>query len=829
MPERDKLNKITYYAKRSVFLLIFLLPFTFPFYLLLSYFKVFKRNFLAFLLLHIVSFCGIFFYLKIVIFDKLPKIEKIIDYKPSLSTKFYDSQGDIIFELGVQKRSFTPIERIPQKLIQAFIAAEDKTFYTNNGIDLYGIFRMAVTNLYKILKKERLEGASTITQQVVRNILLTNERTITRKLKELILSYQLTKAVRKDKIMEIYLNHIYLGMKSYGVTTASESYFNKNLEHLTLPEMATLAALPKAPSAINPFKNKIRTTSRRNWILKRMLEDRYISEDEYHLAISQDLVVKSVKDTNYSPFYAPVFFAKSNIIKSSIIDEDSLVNNGYSIKLTIDKQMQQIAQNSLNRGLIDYTKKAGFYGPLYQFQESSLSDNNWHKLLLSVDEIDEIGDLTLAIVLKVSKDKVEVGLQDNTVSYIDLNDMLWARRRLASGEIGPEIKKCSDILSVGDIIAVKKVQDKVTLEQIPKINGSLVAIDSKTGKILAMVGGYLDIAGSFNRATQAIRQLGSTVKPFIYAAALESNITPADIFMDSDISFNIGSGVVWKPRNHTRTTDGPVTFRMGLEKSLNTVTVRISDRIGVSKIRNYLIDFGINKDPEANLSVAVGSIESSLLAVVRGYSCFVNQGVMLDPYIVEEIKSNDSAFEKILLTGIDFNPVVHNSITDSTVAENEKKPIISSDSAYQVLSILEGAVKRGTAHQLSSLDFPVAAKSGTSDKGKDLWTIAITADVIVGVYVGYDNNLPTEKYGSQVSLPIVKEFLSLMKHSNSNFKMPEKPLQYVKIDRLTGKRTNRPLSNEVIYELFKISDQLPKFESELGEEKIYDITDLEKE
>lgn len=858
----------------------------FPFFLVRWYFRLMRYKFGKFLLLNIlitaivtgyVSFCYI----------TLPDISKINNYTPSLSSKFYDRNDKLIYEVGNEKRTPVKIEQIPKELIQAFIAAEDKTFYTNHGIDLYGLTRTIIQDFNKLIRRQRLAGASTITQQVVKNVLLTNEYSLSRKIKELILSYRISKIVPKNKIMEIYLNHIYFGMRAYGISSAAEEYFSKSVAQLTIPEMAMLAAMPKAPSSINPFKNYNRAISRRNWVLQRMLEDGYITQDQYEQFSKSELIVK--KHSNfYAPFYAPSFFAQNLLTDKTLeISKDDILNNGYKVKLTIDGDMQKVAQRALNKSLENYSKNHGFVGSIYSFSEEAVKNNSPAMLLRSIDEPENLGRFQLAVVQRVDDDKVLIGLQNNNDGIILLNDMLWAKQKITETKLNKaKITKCGDVLKVGDVVVVlPKTKDSkyYSLEQLPQINGGVLALNPKTGEILAMVGGYIDTAGTFNRAVQAFRQIGSTVKPFVYGVALEKGFTPSSIFMDADVNINIGNGVVWTPSNHNNITNGPITLRDGLERSKNTVTIRIAEAIGIKAIRDIIIKSGINNKPQNNLSIAMGSVESSLINIAKAYSAFVNEGVIPNTYLISTVKQIDKNSEdKTLLGKIYFNNCDANvrcnleieedasldqvanlidetdkiinmkntnainnknkndintnngDITNINKTAEERKTctIFSPETAYQINNILQGAVTRGTAYRLSGLGFPVAAKTGTSNEGKDMWTVAITPELVVAVFVGYDSPTETGNYGSQYALPVVKDILLEMSNSYkfSELKTPEN-IRYVKINRKTGKQVsgeyakNNNEDKQYIFEIFKKKDVLPKVESAYKEENI-DITDI---
>jgi len=514
-----------------------------PFLPLIIYWKLLKKQTLAtiiFTISTIIIGISIFHY---TIIRTLPAIETIYEYKPKLSSKIYDRNDNLIFEIGAEKRVYVKINEIPPMLIKAFLAAEDKAFYEHKGVDLISLSKIMLLNIVKIAKHEKIAGASTITQQIVRNILLTNERTITRKIKEFILSYQISKELTKDQILELYLNHIYLGLQSYGVVSAANNYFGKTLEQLTIAEMATLASMPKAPSAMNRKHNKNKLIIRRNWILGEMLRTNFITQEEYNQNIIKDIIIQH-KENSFYPFYAPATFAKNIITNSDLnIDEIQIAEKGYKIQLTIDSQIQKVAQQALEKTIIAYTKDHGYNGAIENV--NLLKDYKFNDIMKSVnikDEYDE--NYQIALVTKVENNFINIQLAENTFGKITLEDMKWARKKISETELGPIIKKCQDVLKEGDIIFTShKGGSFYTLEETPTINGGVIILDSKNNNILAMAGGYKDQAGGFNRAVQAFRQLGSAAKPFVYATALEEGVQVNSIFMDSEISITGASNI----------------------------------------------------------------------------------------------------------------------------------------------------------------------------------------------------------------------------------------------------------------------------------------------
>ncbi len=828
------------------------------------YFSLFTKSVFKIVFYHTLIAIVVFTLYVLHCFLSLPNFDKIYHYKPILTSKFYDANDELIYEFGTERRTHISIDKVPKMLVYAFISAEDKTFYTNPGFDINSLMRTFMKDIVKIMRGQRLNGASTITQQVVKNILLTNKRTISRKIKEIVLSYRISKTLSKDTIMEIYLNHIYLGKQAYGIVSASDEYFGKTVSQLTIPEMALLAAMPKAPSSINPFKNYNRAVARRNWVLLRMMEDGYINQEQYEQYSKTELITRK-RNNNYYSFYAPSFFAKSLLTLGNLgLTKDSLSNDGYKVKLTIDGELQRIAQKALDHSLENYSKKHGYTGPIASFEEKDIESKTPGELLRSIDEPENLNKFILAVVLKVQDNEAEIGFRDNSKGIILLNDLQWAVQKINETEISEKkINKCSDVLRIGDVIVVSKKTENsnyYSLEQIPQINGGVVAIDPKTGAILAMVGGYADLAGAFNRSVQAFRQMGSTIKPFVYGTALENGFSPTSIFMDTDISMNIGDGLTWNPENDTKKTNGPTTLRIGLEKSKNTVTVRIADMVGLKKIRQKIIDSGLNKNPDNNLSIAIGSVESSLVNIAVAYSAFANNGIMPVPYLISYVKNSveennltneeteetkaNNIFNKIYFRdcnanmecdvfldscyndsedklsqiiknipqdNIDNNDSENKIYNDDICEKQEDKFLFKPEVAYQIANILQGAIKYGTSRRLDGIDLPIASKTGTSNEGKDLWNVVISPEIVLVSYVGYDIPIKTNNYGSQFALPINREILINLpkKYTISDFTTPEN-IKFIKINHLTGNlASDSDDKNDVIFEAFKNEDENP--------------------
>jgi penicillin-binding protein 1A len=780
--------------------------------------------------------------------SNLPSYTALMYYDPPKATMVFDANRELIGEISKEKRVFISINNIPEKLKQAFIAAEDKTFYTNPGIDLQALLKAITKNIISTLRVsgDRYIGASTITQQVVRNVLISNERTIQRKIKEFVLAYQVAKTIPKDKILEIYLNQLYLGSHSYGVVAAAYEYFGKTLNQLTLEEMATLASLPKAPSAIDPTKNMARAMERRNWVMQRMLIEGYITEHEYNEAKEKPITLVKRDNTRFGNAF--IEYIRSQMIKDGFTD-DEIQTSGLRINSTMNAAWQKIAQKELDIGLVSYDRKHGYRGAIARID---VSGKDWVKNLRATDKPSKINQYIMAAVLSVSDREVQIGFINQETATIAFDDLKWAKKFITPFKVAEEPKTCSDVVSAGDVVVVSPVDVKkklYKLEQIPEIEGSVLIMSPKNGNIYAMVGGYADIPGTFNRATQSTRQIGSTVKTFVGASALLNGITPSDIFMDSPLSFNLGNGEVWTPQNSSKKYLGPVPFHLSFELSLNTTAIRITDTVGLGKVLRTIDKFGGIKYGEPNLSIVIGAAEATLLDVCKAYSSFASGGLQITPIAVRVITYDDGRVAKkqqsfatekqqtneqesdkfdIIKRLFDRNDdqdakkyaseddwiTTNRQQTVTSVSSDER--IMSPEIAYQMVSMLKAVAKRGTAARyLSAIDLPLAGKTGTSQNGKDLWFVGFTPEVTIGVWIGYDAFKTTgDEYGATVALPIFANIATkLAPYLGKRDFIPPAGIQLVKVNRWTGKRTNLPISNDVNFVAFKSTDPLPPYDN----------------
>ncbi|MBN8531925.1 MAG: transglycosylase domain-containing protein, partial [Alphaproteobacteria bacterium] len=568
----------------------------------------------------------------------LPDTQQLAEYDPPMVTRLYAGDGRLVAEYATEKRSFVPVKAIPKHVLQAFISAEDKNFYEHSGIDFMGMGRAILQNVETISqgRDQNLVGGSTITQQVVKNFLLTNEKSVERKIKEAILSFRISKVYSKDRILELYMNQIYLGFNSYGVAAAALNYFNKSLDELTLEEAAFLAVLPKAPNNYNPRVHYDRAKERRDWVIGRMLEDGYVTVDEAKLAIATPIVTRTRDETETA---TAEFFAEE--VRRQLIEQygsDTLYKGGLAVRTTLDPNLQGIAQRAMREALESYDQRHGYRGPVAQVA----SLKYWQDGLAGVPKPPLTENWKLAVVLALKANAVELGLPGGNTGIMPFENMKWARKWLPEQRYGAEIAKPSDALKPGDVILVeeKESEGKVDyfLRQVPQVNGAMVVMDPFTGRVLAMVGGYGYGVTEFNRATQARRQPGSAFKPFVYVTALERGFTPSSIILDAPVELSQGPGQpMWRPENYTGKFYGPSTLRKGVEHSRNAMTVRLALRLGIDNIIETATRAGIYDKVPRNFSLVLGAAETTLLRLTNAYAIIANGGRRVQPALIERI------------------------------------------------------------------------------------------------------------------------------------------------------------------------------------------------
>jgi len=703
----------------------------------------------------------------------LPDYKFLKSYKPPVSSKVYSGDGKLVNNFSTEKRIFVPYNSISKKVINSFLSAEDKNFYSHPGVDAKGVLRAVINNINNILSSRRLEGASTITQQVAKNFLLTIEVSLNRKIKEAILAFRIERALSKERILELYLNQIYLGGGAYGVASASLEYFDKSISELDYHEAALLAALPKAPSRYNPYKDIVLAKFRRDLVLKNLYENNYISKIQYEEFVNKKIVLKKrkknlIEDTSYY-----VEDIRKNVVNQ--FGFDKVYKQGLNISTPINLDLQKIAIKSLREGLISYDKRRGWRGPLIRNKKTT----NW-KDNLDKFRLEKSINWNLAIVKKIDKFFIEIETEDGLSGIIKYENISWIK------------KEFDEILKVGDIIYAENLNDSIfALRQLPLANGGIVVMDPYTGRVLALSGGFSFKKSEFNRATQALRQPGSAFKPFIYALALENGYTPSTLILDAPLVLEQGYDLKkWKPENYGKKFYGPSTLRMGLEKSRNLMTVRIAQDIGVKKIVNFSKQLGIYDDPSELLSISLGSAETTLLKLTSAYSSFVNGGKLVKPIMIDRIQDSEGStiFNNEKRKCVNCNQISPLSENYPEI-EDEFLQIFSPQTAYQMISILEGAVQNGTGRNLKDLNLNLAGKTGTTNSNTDTWFIGFTSKLAIGVYVGSDNpkSLGKRETGAKTALPIFKSFIknAVKKEDARPFKVAENILMRV-IDPITG-------------------------------------------
>ena len=728
--------------------------------------------------------------------NSIPDYRFLKNYKPPVSSKMYSGNGKLVADFSKEKRIFVPYGAIPKNVVNSFLSAEDKNFFSHPGVDAKGVMRAIINNIQNIMSSKRLEGASTITQQVAKNFLLTNEVSFNRKIKEAILAFRIERALSKERILELYLNQIYLGSGAYGVAAASLEFFDKSIKELSYNEAALLAALPKAPSRYNPYRNKDLAKFRRDLVLKNLYENEFIDQKKYLEFKDQPIELKKVKKVFLENAQYYIEDVRKNIVEK--LTYDKVYNQGYNINTPINLELQKIATQSLRNGLVAYDRRKGWRGPIKNIKYSK----DWYKKVEKKFRLEKSIEWQIAIVKKINQFNSIIETENSLQSVINYKDISWTK------------KEFKDLFKVGDIIYVKKIDtNSHSLQQLPKINGGIVVMDPFTGRVLALSGGFSFKNSEFNRASQAFRQPGSAFKPFVYALALESEYTPSSLILDAPLVLDQGIDLKkWKPQNYGKKFYGLSTLRVGLEKSRNLMTVRIAQSLGVDKIANFTKIMNIYKNPEELLSISLGSAETTLLNLTSAYCSFVNGGKLIKPVLIDRIQDGEGNTiinnenrkcincDKISFTGKEFPKI-----------EDDYEKVISPQTAYQLTSILQGVVKRGTGKKLKKLGLNLAGKTGTTNDNTDAWFVGFTSNLVIGVYVGMDNPKPLGKFetGSKAALPIFEEFVKkgVKKSEARPFKIPDE-ITLMVIDPNTGNKAKFSSKNTIIesYKSKNVSD-----------------------
>jgi penicillin-binding protein 1A len=734
---------------------------------------------------------GLFFY-----FGRgLPDYNQLAVYEPPVMTRVHAGDGSLITEYATQKRVFVPIGAMPKLVIKAFLAAEDKNFYSHPGVDFLGVLRAAAKNMMQFATGRRPVGASTITQQVAKNFLLTNEVSIERKIKEAILAFRIERAFTKDRILELYLNEIYLGFGSYGVAAAALNYFNKPLDELTVAEAVFLAALPKAPSNYHPIRNHGAAKGRRDWVVDRMLEEGFISADQATRAKAAALAVREREATLLT---RAEYFAEE--VRRELFErygENQLYRGGLSVRTTLEPRLQALADRVLRAGLVAYDRRHGWRGPLARLDGAagvSAPGTDWARRLAAMS-FQAPDNWRRAVVLLVSAEEAVIGFTDASRGRIPRADLTWARKALKKGHRGPAVKSVAQVLAPGDIIAVEAVKDDVySLRQVPEVDGGIVALDPHTGRVLAMSGGFAFADSQFNRATQAERQPGSAFKPFVYLAALDSGFTPASRILDAPFVIDQGAGLgLWKPQNYAARFYGPSTMRLGIEKSRNLMTVRLAQTIGMEKVVAYAKKFRINDHMKPNLAMALGAGETTLLRLTAAYGMLVNGGNRVDPTFIDRIQDRHGRtifrHDERDCPGCKTAGLALDEPPELPKIPDNRDQVADPGSVYQVVSMLQGVVQRGTGRRIRAVGKPLAGKTGTTNDSFDTWFVGFSPDLAVGVFIGFDKprSLGRGETGSSVAAPVFKDFMetALKDQPAIPFRIPP-GIRLVRVNPVTG-------------------------------------------
>ena len=742
----------------------------------------------------------------------LPDYTKLANYQPPVATRVHAGDGRLLAEFASEKRVFVPIEAMPKRVINAFLAAEDKNFYEHKGVDPIGIARAILTNVENLGRDRRPMGASTITQQVAKNMLLTNEVSFTRKIKEAILAVRIERAFNKDRILELYLNEIFLGYRSYGVAAAALNYFNKALDELDIEEAAYLAALPKAPSNYNPERQYDAAIARRNWVIGRMAEDGHITPDEAKIAQSKPLVVRKRDEQEYvtSEYFAEE--VRRELVK--LYGEQALYEGGLSVRASMDPVLQNAATRALRTGLVQYDRRHGYRGPVGKMENF----DGWAKKLASTTPPAGADGWRLAVVLKDDDaGALDIGLPDGSRGRVPLAELRWARSSKDGEKLGPEIRRPSDVAKLGDLILVEAVAKdekgkdyppgSYTLRQIPAVQGGLVALDPHTGRVLAMVGGFSPHMSAFNRATQAMRQPGSSFKPFVYLTALDQGFTPSSLVMDAPFEYDPGHGQpIWRPENYSHEFYGPTPLRVGIEKSRNVMTVRLAQAIGMDKVKATAEKFGITDNLQPYLPMSLGAGETTVLRMATAYAMLDNGGKRIIPTFIDRVQDRNgkTIFRHDNRPCEGCNNVAWRDGVAVPPVPDTREQIADPRTVYQMVSILEGVVQRGTATKLLSLGKPLAGKTGTTNDSNDAWFMGFSPDLVVGTYIGFDQprSLGAKETGGSASVPVVKDVLevALKDKPATPFRVP-RGLRLVRVNPENG-RLAQPGDRRAIWEAF---------------------------
>ncbi len=761
----------------------------------------------------------------------LPDYSQLQNYEPPVMTRVHAADGSLLAEYANERRLYLPIQAIPKLVTNAFIAAEDKNFYQHPGVDIYGIGRAALLYVQNYGSSRRPQGASTITQQVAKNFLLTNELSVTRKIKEALLAMRIEHAYSKDRILELYLNQIYLGLGAYGVAAASLLYFDKSVHELDIAEAAYLAALPKGPNNYNPFRHKDEAIARRNYVIDRMVEDGFIPAAAGDKAKKEPLTV-TVRPTG-AHIFAAEYFAEE--VRRYIFDnygEKKLYEGGLSVRTTLDPKLQVMARKAMIDGLVNFDEtQGGWRGPIAKIDV----EGDWGVRLADQKSLSDIDPWRLAVVLDVNDQSARVGLQPprdpggavvkaREIGLLSPDGVKWAKPLNAQpGPAKAAQRSMTQLLAPGDVIYVEPTGEKgqYRLRQIPEISGAMVVMDPHTGRVLAMVGGFSYDQSQFNRATQALRQPGSSFKPIVYATAIDNGYTPSSIELDAPIEIDTGAGAIWRPENYGGKFFGPSTLRFGLEQSRNVMTVRLAQDIGMPLIAEYAKRFGVYDNLPPYLAMSLGAGETTVLRMVTAYSMLDNGGRRVKPTLIDRIQDRygHTVYKHDQRECIGCDADTWANQPEPTLIDHREQ-VIDPMTAYQITSMMEGVVQRGTATVLRDVGKPIAGKTGTTNEEKDVWFIGFSPDIVCGVYMGFDKprHIARLATGGHLAAPVVRDFLkvALADKPPIPFRVPP-GIKLIRVNAKTGMRAG-PGDIRVILEAFKPGTAPPDNYSVMGSE-----------
>ncbi|MCP3382888.1 MULTISPECIES: penicillin-binding protein 1A [unclassified Bradyrhizobium] len=768
----------------------------------------------------------------------LPDYSQLQDYEPPVMTRVHAVDGSLLGEYAKERRLYLPIQAVPKLVINAFLAAEDKNFYEHGGIDYTGMARAGVLYLQNFGSNRRPQGASTITQQVAKNFLLTNEVSFSRKIKEALLAMRIEKTYSKDKILELYLNEIYLGLGAYGIAAASLVYFDKSVNELTVAEASYLAALPKMPATLHPVRNRDRAIERRNYVIDRLQENGWIKQADAEKARKEPLAVTN--RSNGAHTFAGEYFAEE--VRRDIFErygEKKLYEGGLSVRTTLDPKIQVMARKTMVAGLVNYDEQQGYRGAISKLDISG----DWGVKLAEIKSLSDISPWRMAVVLETSDQSARIGFQPNRelggavskqreTGLVTLDGVKWAKAASGAAK-GRAATSVAQVLQPGDVIYAdplyskegQPVEGQYRLRQIPEVSGAMVVMDPWTGRVLAMVGGFSFDQSQFNRATQAYRQPGSSFKPIVYSAALDNGYTPSTVVLDAPIEIDQGQGAgVWRPENFSSNKyQGPVTLRNALRQSLNTVTVRLAQDIGMPLIGEYARRFGVYDELPNYLSYALGAGETTAMRMVTAYSMLANGGRRVKPTLIDRIQDRYGhtifKHDQRECRGCDAPGGWKNQNEPQLIDRREQ--VLDSMTAYQITELMEGVVQAGTATVVKEVGKPIAGKTGTTNEAKDAWFVGFSPDVAVAIYMGYDKPRPLGKgnaaTGGHLAAPIARDFLKLALADKPAvpFKVPA-GIKLIRVVSKTGMRAGPGETGGTILEAFKPGTAPPDNYSVIG-------------